>query len=199
MTAPATSTVTAPLTILGRRPGEQCGRYVPAVRMVVFAAYVGNIVLANWTTSHVSPLEFGAIAVPAGTLWAGLGFTLRDGLHEALGGRGVLAAIAAGAGLSWLLASPQIAVASVLAFTTSELIGSLVYARLRDWSVLGAVTASNLIGLGIDSLLFVPLAFGGFAYVPGQVLGKTVATVATVAVLGGVTAVRRAVRRVVRR
>ena len=195
MTATTTPTVTAPSPALGPRPGERRGRYVLTVRVVVVAAYIGNIVLANWTATHISPLEFGAIAVPAGTLWAGLGFTLRDGLHEALGGRGMLGAIAAGAGLSWLLASPRIAVASVLAFTTSELIGSLVYARLRGWSVLGAVTGSNLVGLGIDSVLFVPLAFGGFAFVPGQVLGKTVATVATVAVLGGEKAVRRAVRR----
>lgn len=195
MTASALSTVTATPQALGRRTGELRGRYVSAVRVVVLAAYVGNIVLANWTATHVSPMEFGAIAVPAGTLWAGLGFTLRDLLHEALGGHGVLGAIAAGAALSWLLASPRIAVASVLAFTTSELIGSLVYARLRGWSVLGAVIGSNLVGLGIDSVLFVPLAFGGFAYVPGQVLGKTVATVLTVAVLGGVKAVRRVVRR----
>lgn len=188
-------TTSATPTVTGRRPGEQRGRYVSVVRVVVLAAYVGNIVLANWTATHVSPLEIGAIAVPAGTLWAGLGFTLRDGLHEALGGRGVLGAIAAGAGLSWLLASPQIAMASVLAFTTSELIGLFVYGRLRGWSVLGAVIGSNLVGLGIDSVLFVPLAFGGFAFVPGQVLGKTVATVCTVAVLGAVNATRRVVWR----
>ena len=189
------STVTATPPDPGRRAGELRGRYIAAVRVVVLAAYVGNIVLANWTATHVSPLEIGAIAVPAGTLWAGLGFTLRDGLHEALGGRGVLGAIAAGAGLSRLLASPQIAMASVLAFSISELIGSLVYGRLRGRSVLGAVIGSNLVDLGIDSVLFVPLAFGGFAFVPGQVLGKTVATVLTVAVLGAVQATRRAVRR----
>jgi uncharacterized PurR-regulated membrane protein YhhQ (DUF165 family) len=122
-------------------------------------------------------------------------FTLRDLLHEALGGRGVLGAIAAGAGLSWLLATPQIAVASVLAFTTSELVGSLVYGRLRYRSVLGAVLGSNFVGLGIDSVLFVPLAFGGVALVPCQILGKAVATVLTVAVLVAVKTGLRAVSR----
>lgn len=188
------STVTASPPSPNRPGGGPAARRA-LLCVVVVAAYVGNIVLANWTTTHWNPLEFGAIAVPAGTLWAGLVFTLRDLLHEALGGRGVLGAIAAGAGLSWLLASPQIAIASVLAFTTSELLGSLVYGRLRGWSVLGAVTGSNLLGLGIDSVLFVPLAFGGFAFVPGQVLGKTVATVVTVAVLAVVKAARRVVRR----
>ncbi|MBV9382788.1 MAG: VUT family protein [Kutzneria sp.] len=195
MIAPKSSTLTASPLGAGRRRGDATGRRVIAVSLVVLAAYVGNIVLANWASTHWSPLEVGAVAVPAGTLWAGMTFTLRDLLHEGLGGRGVLGAIAAGAGLSGLLATPQIAVASVLAFTTSELVGSLVYGRLRSWSVLGAVTASNLVGLGIDSVLFVPLAFGSFALVPGQVLGKTVATVLTVAVLLVAKTARRAVRR----
>jgi hypothetical protein len=164
------------------------------VSLAVLVAYVGTIVTANWASTHWSALLVGAVAVPAGTLWAGVTFTLRDVLHECFGGRGVLAAIAGGAGLSWLLATPQIAVASVLAFTVSELVGSLVYGRLRAWSVLGAVIGSNLVGLGIDSVLFVPLAFGSFTFVPGQILGKTVATVLTVAALVATRAVRRAVR-----
>jgi queuosine precursor transporter len=171
---------------------DATSRRVTGVNLAVLAAYVGTIVTANWASTHWSALLGGA--VPAGTLWAGVTFSLRDLLHECLGGRGVLAAIAAGAGLSWLLASPQIAVASVLAFTISELVGSIVYGRLRAWSVLGAVIGSNVIGLGIDSVLFVPLAFGSFAFVPGQILGKTVATVLTVAVLVAARAVRRAVR-----
>jgi len=195
MIAPKSSTLTTSPLGAGRRPGDAAGRRVTGVSLVVLAAYIGTIVLANWASTHWSPLEFGAVVVPAGTLCAGMTFTLRDLLHEALGGRGVLGAIAAGAGLSWLLATPQIAVASVLAFTTSELVGSIVYGRLRGWSVLGAVTASNLVGLGIDSVLFVPLAFGGFALVPGQVLGKTVATVLTVAALLAVKTARQAVRR----
>lgn len=53
------------------------------------------------------------------------------------------------------------------------------------------MVGSNLVGLGIDSLLFVPLAFGGFALVPGQILGKTVATAFTAVVLVAVRAVPR--------
>jgi uncharacterized PurR-regulated membrane protein YhhQ (DUF165 family) len=194
VTASERSTVTAPLFAAGRRAGDTTARRVTGVNLVVLAGYVGTIVTANWASTHWSALLVGAVAVPAGTLWAGATFTLRDLLHECIGPRGVLAAIAAGAGLSWLLASPQIAVASVLAFTLSELAGSLVYSRLRTRSVLGAVIGSNLLGLGIDSVLFVPLAFGSFAFVPGQILGKTVATVLTVAVLIAARAVRRAVR-----
>jgi uncharacterized PurR-regulated membrane protein YhhQ (DUF165 family) len=194
VTAPQHPPITAPMFAVGRRSGDATRCRVTGVSVVVLAAYVGTIVTANWASTHWSALLVGAVAVPAGTLWAGVTFSLRDLLHECLGPRGVLAAIAAGAGLSWVLASPQIAVASVLAFTVSELVGSLVYGRLRAWSVLGAVIGSNLVGLGIDSVLFVPLAFGSFAFVPGQILGKTVATVLTVAVLVAARAVRRAVR-----
>jgi uncharacterized PurR-regulated membrane protein YhhQ (DUF165 family) len=186
--------VTASLFAAGRWSGDATARRVTGVSLVVLAGYVGTIVTANWASTHWSALLVGAVAVPAGTLSAGVTFSLRDLLHECLGPRGVLAAIAVGAGLSWLLASPQIAVASVLAFTVSELVGSLVYGRLRSWSVVGAVIGSNLVGLGFDSVLFVPLAFGSFAFVPGQILGKTVATVLTVAVLVAARAVRRAVR-----
>jgi hypothetical protein len=194
MTATQRTPVTTSLFAAGRRSGDATRRRVTGVSLVVLAVYVGTIVTANWASTHWSALLVGAVAVPAGTLWAGATFTLRDLLHECLGGRGVLGAIAAGAGLSWLLATPQIAVASVLAFTASELVGSLVYGRLRAWSVLGAVIGSNLAGLAIDSVLFVPLAFGSFAFVPGQILGKTVATVLTVAVLVAAKAVGRAVR-----
>ncbi|HEX5403759.1 MAG TPA: hypothetical protein VFX16_15835 [Pseudonocardiaceae bacterium] len=53
---------------------------------------------------------------------------------------------------------------------------------------------SNLVGPGIDSVLFVPTAFGSFAFVPGQILGKTVAPVLTVVVLVAARAAQRAVR-----
>jgi hypothetical protein len=194
MTAPTHTPVTASVSAVGRRSGDATSHRVARVSMVVLAAYVGTIVTANWASTHWNALLVGAVAVPAGTLWAGVTFTLRDLLHECLGGQGVLAAIAAGAGLSWLLASPQIAVASVPAFTASELVGSIVYARLRSWSVVGAVIGSNLVGLGIDSVLFVPLAFGSFAFVPGQILGKTVATLLTVAVLVAARTAQRAAR-----
>ena len=151
--------------------------------LVVLTAYVGSVVMANWASAHWPALQVGSLIVPAGTVWAGVTLTLRDLLHETLGGRGVLVAIMAGAGLSWWLATPQIAVASVVAFAVSELVDSLVYARLRGQSRLAAVLGSNLVGLLTDSVLFVPLAFGTFAAVPGQILGKTVATIFTVAVL----------------
>jgi uncharacterized PurR-regulated membrane protein YhhQ (DUF165 family) len=149
----------------------------------VVVGYVGTVVVANWASTHWPALHVGPLLVPAGTLWAGATFTLRDLLHDTLGARGMAAAIAAGTGLSWLLATPPIAIASVVAFAVSELLDSIIYVRLRTHSRLRAVVGSNVAGLLVDSVLFVPLAFGSFAAVPGQIFGKTAATAITVAML----------------
>lgn len=150
-----------------------------ALGMVVVAWYSFSVAAANVASVHLAPLVVGGLVVPAGTLFAGACLTARDMLHDTLGPRWVAAGIPVGAGLSAVLASPQIAAASVVAFTVSEVLDSLVYARLRRRTRLGAVAASNAAGLVVDSLLFVPLAFGNFAAVPGQIVGKTVATILT--------------------
>lgn len=159
---------------------------------LVVIGYVGVIVLANWASTHWAALSLGSLLVPAGTLWAGATFTLRDLLHDALGPRGVAVAIAAGGVLSWLLASSRIAVASAAAFTVSELLDSTIYTWLQTQTRLRAMVGSNVAGLLADTALFVPLAFGSFVAMPGQVLGKTVATAVTVAVIIAInTATRR--------
>jgi uncharacterized PurR-regulated membrane protein YhhQ (DUF165 family) len=168
------------------------------LRLVVVAAYVASIVVANVASTHWPPLLIGTLVVPAGTVWAGLTLSLRDALHETVGGRGVWAAIGFGALVSWLLATPQIAFASVAAFTLSELLDALVYARLRTRSRLAALVGSNAVGLVVDSVLFVLLAFGTFTYVPGQILGKTAATAATALLWLAAPSIRRR-RSVVRR
>lgn len=159
----------------------------PTTRMlsglVVLGAYAGTILAANLASTHWPNLTTLTLSVPAGTFFAGLIFTLRDLLHETLGPRGVVAAIALGTALSWLLAAPRIAGASVLAFAVSEGLDSAIYAAMRPRSRPLAVVASNLVGLLVDSVLFVPLAFGTFTAVPGQIAGKTVATVLTAALL----------------
>lgn len=159
--------------------------------VTAMTAYLLSVVAANVTAIHWPPLIIGGLAVPAGTVFAGVCLTLRDLLHDALGRHGVAIAITVGAGLSFLLASPQIAVASVVAFTVSETFDALIYARLHHRTRLGAVMASNTAGLVIDSALFVPLAFGDFTAAPGQIMGKTLAPLLTLAALHGVGLARR--------
>lgn len=86
-----------------------------------------------------------------------------------------------------------VAVAGVVAFTASELVDATVDSRLRRRSRLSAVAVSNAVGLVVDSLLFVPLTFGTEAAVPGQSVGKAIATILTIAAQHSTTKRRRAV------
>jgi hypothetical protein len=103
--------------------------------------------------------------------------------------------IAVGAGLSAVVASPRMAVASAVAFIVSELVDAVIYARLRDRGRLRAIAASNLGGLIVDSAVFVPLAFGSTAAITGQIVGKTLATILTLAALRMAECIRRRVMR----
>jgi uncharacterized PurR-regulated membrane protein YhhQ (DUF165 family) len=157
------------------------------------SAYLGTIVAANWAITQFGliPVGLGLVA-PAGVAFAGLAFTLRDLLHEVAGRWVVLTAIGAGAGLSFLVASPVLALASAAAFGLSELVDLVVYAPLRKRRWLLAVALSNTVGLAVDSVLFLWLAFGSLGFLPGQVVGKAWMTALAVVALAVVRVQRRA-------
>ncbi|GAA3432355.1 VUT family protein [Kutzneria kofuensis] len=160
---------------------------------ILVAAYAATIAGANWATTLWPAVAVAGLHVPAGSLLAGLAFTVRDLLQDAVGARTTLLAICLGAALSGLVAEPRIALASAAAFAVSELVDLAVYTPLRDRSRLAAVGVSNAVGLLVDSLLFLPMAFGSLTYLTGQLVGKTATTLLAVAVLGVVRARRRAV------
>lgn len=150
----------------------------------ILTAYVGTVVAANWAITRYGlvPVGFGLLA-PAGVYFAGLGFTLRDVGQDLAGRWAVLAAIVVGAGLSWLVATPQLALASAAAFGLSELADFAVYTPLRRRGWLTAVAASNVVGLIVDSVLFLWIAFGSLQFLAGQLIGKAWITLAAVAAL----------------
>lgn len=151
--------------------------------MLPLVGYVATIFLANWAiqTFGLVPVGFGLIA-PAGVYFAGLAFTFRDLVQEGLGRRWTVVAILFGAALSAFV-SPQFALASAVAFLVSELADFAVYTPLRARHWLGAVFASNTVGLVADSVLFLSLAFGSLEFLPGQVVGKLWVTFVAVAIL----------------
>jgi uncharacterized PurR-regulated membrane protein YhhQ (DUF165 family) len=152
--------------------------------VIPLIGYVLTILAANWAiaTFGLVPVGFGLLA-PAGVYFAGLAFTLRDLTQDALGKRWTVAAIVAGAALSALVSPAQIALASGLAFLTSEAADFGVYTPLRRRGWLRAVAASNVVGFVVDSALFLWLAFGNLAFLPGQLVGKAWVTLLFVAVL----------------
>lgn len=144
------------------------------------AALLLVIPAANYLTTHYGmvPVGFGLTAT-AGTYLAGLVFVLRDELHRAHGPVPTLGVILAAALLSYVVAAPAIATASAVAFLVSELADWLVFSRLiRAGHTLAAFGVSNVVGVLVDTFVFLPLA--GFpvttAVVAGQIVGKLWAT-----------------------
>lgn len=136
------------------------------------ALYIGSIFAANWAveTFGIVSVGFGLLA-PAGVFFVGLAFTLRDLTQETLGKAAVIGAIVVGAGLSALV-SADLALASGAAFLFSELADFGVYTPLREKNMLAAVVASNIVGLVLDSIIFLWLAFHSLQFLPGQIVGK---------------------------
>lgn len=158
----------------------------PWIGVAAVAGFVATIIAANWLTNRYGfvPVGFGLTAT-AGTYAAGLAFGFRDAVHETMGRVWVAAAIVAGAAVTWWI-SPAFAVASGTAFLVSELADFAVYSPLRARGLRRAVFASNVVGLLVDTVLFIWLAFGWDAVAgawKGQALGKLWVTLATIAAI----------------
>ena len=110
---------------------------------------------------------------PSGVLLAGLALVLRDLVQRRLGKIWSLVAIAIGAVLSWWLAPPALVVASATAFLLSELVDFAVYTPLQERRLILAVVASSMVGLVVDSMVFLYLAFGSLDFIAGQIVGKS--------------------------
>jgi len=160
---------------------------------VAAALYSATIPTANWMIHNVGtvcipdgpcliPLGFGIMA-PSGVLMIGVALLLRDAVHEWLGAKVALTAILIGAVLSYMLADPFIAIASLVAFSVSELSDFAVYSRIRERSRELGILASGVVGSVVDSVLFLSIAFGSLAHLEGQIFGKVLVTVVAAAAL----------------
>jgi uncharacterized PurR-regulated membrane protein YhhQ (DUF165 family) len=156
-------------------------------------AFLAAILLANYVTTEYGmvPVGFGLMAT-AGTYFAGLTFVLRDSVQDAAGKWVTVALITLGAGLSYLIADPFIALASGVAFLAAELADLAIYTPLRERGYIRAAIASNVVGSVVDTFLFLWIA--GFPIAgawQGQIVGKVAVTAVVVALVATVR-VRRA-------
>ena len=153
------------------------------IKPTLFLFYMACIPAANLLVTHVGliPVGFGLMA-PAGVLVVGLAFTVRDLLQRVAGPWWALAAIAVGTALSFAVGDPAIALASAAAFGLSELVDMGIFTSLRSRPLI-AVGVSNAVALVVDSVVFLGLAFGSLAYLPGQIVGKLLMTVLALVVL----------------
>jgi uncharacterized PurR-regulated membrane protein YhhQ (DUF165 family) len=117
------------------------------------------------------PVAPGLMA-PSGVMMAGAALVLRDLVQRRLGAAASSLAILASAILSASLAPPALVVASAAAFLLSEFADLAVYTPLVRRGLIVAVVASSVVGLVVDSVVFLWLAFGSLDFLLGQIVGK---------------------------
>lgn len=141
-----------------------------------------TIPAANWMIGHLGTVCAAngpclipvapSIMAPSGVLMIGIALVLRDLVQRRLGIEFGIAAIIAGAAISAAVAPASLVVASGAAFLLSEFADFAVYTPLARCRLVLAVLASSLIGLIVDSIVFLWLAFGSLDFLAGQVIGK---------------------------
>jgi uncharacterized PurR-regulated membrane protein YhhQ (DUF165 family) len=150
-----------------------------AVFLVLFAL---TIPAANWLIGNVGtrcvpngpcliPVAPGLMA-PSGVITIGLALVLRDLVQRRLGVTAAILAIIGGAALSAAIAPPKLVIASAVAFLLAELADLAVFTPLQKRGLVLAVAASSAVGLVVDSMIFLQLAFGNLDFLLGQVVGK---------------------------
>jgi uncharacterized PurR-regulated membrane protein YhhQ (DUF165 family) len=150
-----------------------------AIFLVLFCL---TIPAANWMIEHVGtacpsgnpcviPVAPGIMA-PSGVLTVGAALVLRDLVQRRLGVEVGIGAIFAGAALSAALSPSSLVIASATAFLLSEFADFVVYTPLARRRLVVAVIASCFVGLVVDSIVFLWLAFGSLDFLIGQIIGK---------------------------
>jgi uncharacterized PurR-regulated membrane protein YhhQ (DUF165 family) len=147
-----------------------------------FSLFCLTIPVANWLILNVGtvctrdgpcliPVAPNLMA-PSGVLMVGAALVLRDLVQRRLGLGAAVAAILIGAGISGLIAPLALVTASATAYLLSEFADLAVYTPLHERRFVVAVIASSVVGLIVDSIVFLWLAFGSLEFLAGQVVGK---------------------------
>lgn len=124
--------------------------------MLTIFTYIALIAGVNWAFAIVPPMQ-----LPGGELWSpvalivGFVFVVRDFAQRRVGHH-VLWAMLAGIGLSWWMASPQLALASAIAFAIGELADWALYTFTKK-PFSQRILFSSLLGAPLDSLVFLTL------------------------------------------
>ncbi len=151
--------------------------------LIFLTLFCLTIPAANWMIGHVGtvcapkdpcliPVAPGVLA-PSGVLMVGAALVLRDLVQRRLGIEFGVGAIIAGAAMSAGIAPPSLVVASAAAFLLSEFADFAVYTPLARRRLVLAVFVSSAVGLVVDSVVFLWLAFGSLEFLSGQIIGKT--------------------------
>ena len=123
-------------------------------------AYIASIALINIGFVYVPLIPFYDTMYPPMSIVVGLIFILRDFAQKEIGHR-VFIAMLIGAFLSYIMANPYIAVASLVAFLVSETVDWGVYSFTKK-PLHQRILLSSLISTPIDSAIFL-IMIGNFS------------------------------------
>lgn len=118
------------------------------------ALYIGSIPFTNWLF-----LTLPALILPDGTpltvavFMVGLVFILRDFCQREVGNKGALLAMLAASVVTWFMATPALALASIAAFSVGELADWLVYTFSRK-KLHERILYSSLVSCPVDTAIF---------------------------------------------
>ena len=123
-------------------------------------AYVVSIVAVNIGFVYIPPVPLLGEMFPPMSLVVGLIFILRDFAQREIDHK-VLIAMAIGAVLSYFMADPFVALASVVAFAISEMVDWAVYTFTKR-PLKDRILLSSALGTPVDSAVFL-LILGFFS------------------------------------
>jgi len=144
-------------------------------------SYCLSILFANLVVSYYGIINAFGLTFPAGAIFIGLTFSLRDFVQREFGHKVWYFMIASaiittitGVALSHLpIPLWKVALASSVAFIISEGIDWLVFTLISK-SMVFRICVSNLFSVPIDSILFVGIAFGSFNFLNPPVYGQAI-------------------------
>ena len=119
--------------------------------------YIATVVFINLAFAYIPPIVlFDGTIFTVGSVIAGLVFVARDFAQREVGHKVVLLLMAAAGLLSYLLADPFVAIASIVAFAISEISDYIVYSKYKgDFNK--RVVVSSLVSVPIDTAVFLAI------------------------------------------
>ena len=116
--------------------------------------YIATVVLINMAFTYIQPFElYDGTIWSIGSVIAGAVFVARDYAQREVGHYKVMLLMITAGAISYLLADPFVAIASISAFAISELSDYLVF-TFKKGSFKNKVIWSSLIGVPVDTLVF---------------------------------------------
>lgn len=152
-------------------------------KILTVSAYIASVVIVNFAFSYLPIINVAGAMVPSTAFLVGIVFVFRDFAQRQIGHH-VLVAMLAACVISYFLADPAVAIASLVAFAVSE---------TADWAVYSftkrpfhqRILLSSFISTPIDTAVFLGLI--GFFSVQAVLLVSLAKLVAAVVVYLGYT------------